>query len=181
MRPSPLVIFNHKLTLCSQWASGVGVGATLTLTWSSAVTISQVVLYDRPNLDDQVTGATLTFGDGSSVSTGALFNDGSATVINLASPVKTSTLQFYVTSVSDTTGSAGLAEIQVFGSAVISGGSSATPTSSGASSSAATSSGTATSTSAAPSATPTGLDLALSATAVASSQSDSTGQVSGFS
>lgn len=98
-----------------QWASGTTVGTTLTLTWSSAISITQVVLYDRPNLSDQITGGMLTFDDGSSVTFGALVNDGSATYVNLTSAVTTSSLLLTVTSVSSTTSSAGLAEIEVFG------------------------------------------------------------------
>lgn len=125
-------------------------------------------MYDRPNLNDQITSATLSFSDGTSVNVGALQNDGSATYVNLASPVTTSWLLFTITGVSATTGSAGLAEIQVFSAA--SGNSTST-------------SGSPTSTSSG--ATPTstaalGVDLALTATAVASSQQDATSQVSGW-
>lgn len=124
-------------------------------------------------------GGTLTFSDGTSVSVGALVNDGSSTLVNLATPVTTSSLEFAVTSVSGSTGSAGLAEIQVFNSASVSGSNGAVTATSGSANST-IASGTATSTSAAPSATSTSLNLALSATAVASSQADSTAQVSRF-
>lgn len=110
-RPRALLIPNSS----SQWASGTTVGTTLTLTWSSAINITQVVLYDRPNLSDQITGGTLAFDDGSSVTFGALVNNGSATYVNLTSAVTTSSLRLTVTSVSSSTSSAGLAEIQVFG------------------------------------------------------------------
>ena len=36
-----------------------GAGSWLELAWSSAQTIQTVVLYDRPNLNDQITAATL--------------------------------------------------------------------------------------------------------------------------
>ena len=42
-------------------------GSWLKLTWSSPQTINTVVLYDRPNTNDQVTGGTLTFSDGSTI------------------------------------------------------------------------------------------------------------------
>ncbi|NIZ92784.1 DUF7402 domain-containing protein, partial [Kineococcus rubinsiae] len=62
----------------AEWASaGEGVGASLTLSWPAAVSLSRVVLFDRPNLDDRVTSGTLTFSDGSSVAVGALGDDGS--------------------------------------------------------------------------------------------------------
>lgn len=105
---------NGCLALLLQWASGTGVGTTLTLTWSSAVKISQIVLYDRPNLSDQITGSKITFGNGQWVEIGALVNDGSATYVNLSTPVTTSSLVFTVLSISSSTGSAGLAEIEVY-------------------------------------------------------------------
>lgn len=165
----------------AQWASGTGVGATLTLTWPYSITVTQVVLYDRPNLNDQITGGVLTFSDGTSVAVGSLNNDGSATVINLATPVTTSSLRFAVTSVSDSTGSAGLAEMQVYSSATISGGSTVAPPATTSSGAVNGTTSTVTSASSAPSSTPTGVDLARSAIAVASSQSDDTRQVSRFS
>ena len=38
----------------------------------------KVVLYDRPNLNDQILSATLTFNDGSTVQVGPLDNGGAA-------------------------------------------------------------------------------------------------------
>lgn len=100
-----------------QWASsGQGVGATLTLTWSSAINILQVILFDRPNLSDQITGGTLTFApSGSVVTFGELANNGGATKVTLASAVSATSVTMKVTSVSSTTGNVGLAEIQVYG------------------------------------------------------------------
>jgi hypothetical protein len=97
-----------------EWATaGGGVGSWLKLTWTTPQTVSKVVLYDRPNLNDQVTGATLTFSDGSTVTVPSLNNDGSATTVTF--PTKTTTsLLFTVTSVSSTTANVGLSEIQVY-------------------------------------------------------------------
>ena len=82
----------------------------LNLAWASPVTISQVVLYDRPNTGDRVTGGMLTFSDGSSVTVPALDDTGGPTPVNF--PAKTVTsMRFTVTSVSSTTGNVGLAEI----------------------------------------------------------------------
>ena len=48
-----------------EWATiGGKAGSWLQLTWSAPVAIDRVVLYDRPNADDQVTSATLSFSDG---------------------------------------------------------------------------------------------------------------------
>ena len=62
-----------------------GAGAWIQLTWSAAVTLNRVVLYDRPNASDQITGGTLTFSDGSSVPVGPLANDGTAVTVDFAS------------------------------------------------------------------------------------------------
>ncbi|KAM0752192.1 hypothetical protein T439DRAFT_312308 [Meredithblackwellia eburnea MCA 4105] len=101
----------------SEWAtSGGGVGSTLTLSWSSAVSIASIILFDRPNLDDWVQGATITFGDGTSATVPSLNNNGTATPFNLAKTVSTSSLVFKVTAIGPTTGNVGLSEIQVFSS-----------------------------------------------------------------
>ncbi|GAA5902982.1 hypothetical protein JCM6882_009662 [Rhodosporidiobolus microsporus] len=99
-----------------EWATfGQGVGAWIQLTWPYAVQVSQVSLFDRPNLNDQVKGGRLTFSDGQVVSIGALTNDGSATNFSIPSIVTTS-IKLTVTSVSSSTSSVGLAEFAVFGS-----------------------------------------------------------------
>ena len=86
----------------------------MTLTWPSAQTVGQIVLYDRPNGNDQILGATLSFSDGSSVVVGALNNDGSATALTFVAKTITS-LKLTVTSVSATTQNIGLSEIVVLG------------------------------------------------------------------
>jgi hypothetical protein len=98
-----------------EWAtSGKGAGAWLKLAWTSPVVISRIVLYDRPNSNDQITAATLSFSDGSSLTTGTLPNDGSALSLSFAAKTVTS-VQLNVTAVSSTTLSVGLAEIEVYG------------------------------------------------------------------
>ncbi|KAF7595230.1 hypothetical protein BBP40_006976 [Aspergillus hancockii] len=80
----------------NEWATDGGkAGSTLTLTWYNPQMISEVYLYDRPNVMDQVTGGIIRFDDGSNVSIGVLSN--------------------YVTSVSPSTSNTGLAEIEVYG------------------------------------------------------------------
>jgi hypothetical protein len=98
-----------------EWASyREKVGAWLRLAWPSPYRVNRIVLYDRPNLDDNITNATITFSDGSSIVTGPLNNNGSAT--ELTFPVKTCTsLTLTVTGVSNSTYEIGLSEIQVFG------------------------------------------------------------------
>jgi len=66
-----------------EWATnGENVGAWMQLNWSAATAIKQVILYDRPNLNDQILGGTLLFSDGSSIQVGALPNDGSPLSLN---------------------------------------------------------------------------------------------------
>ena len=49
-----------------EWATlGQLAGAWINLAWPSPVTVSQVILDDRPNLEDNVTYGTLSFSDGS--------------------------------------------------------------------------------------------------------------------
>ena len=58
-----------------EWATdGEHAGAWIRLSWATPYVVDRVVLYDRPNADDNVTGGTLTFSDGTSVSVGALDN-----------------------------------------------------------------------------------------------------------
>jgi hypothetical protein len=102
----------------AEWRTkGEKTGAWLNLVWSSAHTIDRVVLYDRPNLKDQITSAILSFSDGSSVSVGTLNNDGSAVTIVFSARTVTSLL-LTVTGVSGTTTNIGLAEIEVYEVAV---------------------------------------------------------------
>jgi LmbE family N-acetylglucosaminyl deacetylase len=97
-----------------EWATaGGGVGSWLKLSWSSPYVLSSVVLYDRPNTADQVTSATLTFSDGSTVSVGSLPNDGSPLVVSFA-PRATSSLLLTITGVGSSTQNVGLAEIQAW-------------------------------------------------------------------
>ncbi len=95
-----------------EWATnGELAGAWIKLTWSNPVTVSQVILHDRPNLVDNVLAGTLFFSDGSSVAVGALPNNGAGLAVLF--PSKTITwLQFRVDSAVGA--NIGLAEIEVF-------------------------------------------------------------------
>ncbi|MGZ4956224.1 MAG: discoidin domain-containing protein, partial [Methylobacter sp.] len=98
-----------------EWATTAqGAGAWIQLNWNAPRTVSKVVLFDRPNTNDQITSATLTFSNGSTVSVGALDNAGGAVTINFA-PVVTSNVKVTVTTVSGSTVNVGLSELQVFG------------------------------------------------------------------
>ena len=97
-----------------EWASqGEGVGAWLNLGWASAQRLDSITLYDRPNPNDQITSATITFSDGSSVPVGSLPNDGSPLTVTFVPRMVTS-LRLTVTGVSATTGNVGLAELKAY-------------------------------------------------------------------
>ncbi len=98
-----------------EWATnGGGAGSWLQLTWSSPQTFDTIVLYDRPNLNDQITGGNIQFSDGTSIPVGTLPNNGTAYTLTFTAKTVTS-LQLNITSVSPTTSNIGLAEIQVLG------------------------------------------------------------------
>ena len=98
-----------------EWATiGQKAGAWIQLKWKKTYTVSQIVLFDRPNTNDQITSATLTFSNGSKVKVGSLSNTGGATVINFP-PVVTNTVKVTVNTVSSSTSNIGLAELQVYG------------------------------------------------------------------
>lgn len=95
-----------------EWATdGEAVGAWIELEWSSPVTIQQIKLYDRPNLNDQILAATALFSDGTTVSVPTLDNSGAATTVNFAARTVTS-VRISVTAASGY--NVGLAELEVF-------------------------------------------------------------------
>ena len=97
-----------------EWATNGGKkGSWLKLTWTSPVTTNEAVLYDRPNLNDQITGATLTFSNGTTATVPALNNNGSATTV-MFPVVTTTSLLMTVNSVSSSTQNVGLSEIMVY-------------------------------------------------------------------
>lgn len=98
-----------------EWvASGEGAGAWIQLDWTNPHTVSRVVLFDRPNPADQITGATLTFSDGTTVTVPTLPNGGAKHVVNIP-PRATTSLRVTVTAVKPGTSNAGLAELEVYG------------------------------------------------------------------
>jgi chitodextrinase len=98
-----------------EWATvGEKAGAWIRLAWGSAQTVDRVVLYDRPNLDDQVLGGILRFSDGSSIAVGALTNGGVPVELRF-DPRNVTSVTFTVTASSASTLDVGLAEIRVYG------------------------------------------------------------------
>ena len=70
------VIDGYPGDYTKEWATlGQLAGAWIQLKWSSPVSVSKVILYDRPNLTDNVKSGTLLFSDGTSLSVGQLPND----------------------------------------------------------------------------------------------------------
>jgi hypothetical protein len=114
-----------------EWATvGGKAGSWLNLAWSSPQTLDHVVLYDRPNSNDQITGATLTFSDGSTVSVPSLANNGSAVTVSFPARSTTS-LRLRINSVSSSTLNIGLAEIEAWTAAVSDSGSTTATTTTG--------------------------------------------------
>ena len=93
-------------------ARGETEGAWIKLTWPSEVEVWEVVLYDRPNLLDNVRSGVLIFSDGSQVNVGALPNDGAPFHVEF-DPRTVTWIQFKV--MTATGGNPGLQEIEVFG------------------------------------------------------------------
>ncbi|CAN5422538.1 hypothetical protein BH09PLA1_BH09PLA1_29940 [soil metagenome] len=98
-----------------EWASEhEKTGAWITLEWKDAQTIDTILLYDRPNTTDHVTGGLITFDDGSTIEVGELPNDGSKPVELNFKPKTVRSLTFKVTEVSAETQNAGISEIAAF-------------------------------------------------------------------
>ena len=88
-------------------------GSWIQLDFPAPTTINGVVLYGRPNPDDQITGATLVFSDGSTVPTGVLPANGSAKTLRFA-PRATTSLKLLVTAVSARTRNVGLTQLEAY-------------------------------------------------------------------
>lgn len=94
-----------------EWTTnGENVGAWIQLKWPAATAVRQVILYDRPNMNDQILGGTLLFSDGSSIQVGALPNEGLPLSVSFPSK-NVSWVKFRVDKAN---GWIGLAEIEVF-------------------------------------------------------------------
>ncbi|MGV8964934.1 MAG: DUF7402 domain-containing protein [Cellulomonas sp.] len=115
------VALGYPIDRTKEWVTRGGVaGSWIELSFPAATAINGVVLSDRPNADDQVTGGELTFSDGSTVAVGALANNGSA--MSLSFPARTTTtVRFTVTSVSATSRNIGLAELETYANMPVAG------------------------------------------------------------
>jgi len=97
-----------------EWVSkGERAGAWIQLDWSEYYTIDRIRLYDRVTLGENITGATLTFSDGSSIKVDALPQDGSAKEITF--PAKTvNWVRLTIDSTNPECYNIGLSEIEVY-------------------------------------------------------------------
>ncbi len=108
------VVDGYPGDFTKEWASvSQGVGAWIELSWPTPQTVNDIVLNDRPNLNDQVLAGTLLFSDGTTLAVGALDNSGGSNEIQFA-PKQITSVRFTITQVSTTTSNIGLAEFQVY-------------------------------------------------------------------
>lgn len=107
------VIDGYPKDYTKEWATTRELaGAWIQLSWLKPMTLDRVVLYDRPNLTDQILGGTLRFSDGTAVSVPALNDNGAATEI-LFSPKSVASVKLEVTKARGY--NAGLAEFEAYG------------------------------------------------------------------
>jgi LmbE family N-acetylglucosaminyl deacetylase len=95
----------------NEWAACEGASRPrVTLSWPRPVLVNEVVLYDRPSMENQVTAGELTFDEGRAISVDALPNNGSPHVVRFA-PRRIRQLTFTVLSA---IGTPGLSELEVY-------------------------------------------------------------------
>ncbi|HCC71440.1 MAG TPA: hypothetical protein DEQ09_09875, partial [Bacteroidales bacterium] len=95
-------------------SDGEKTSAMIRLNWPGIEKVSRVWLFDHPGLKDQVTSGMLVFSDGSTIKVGELPNDARSCKQVIFDEKEISWIAFMVTSVSETTRNAGLAEFAVF-------------------------------------------------------------------
>lgn len=98
--------------LLHQWITDYEPEADLTLTWSSPVTLTKAVFYDRVSAADNVASGKITFSDGTVVEFGALDPDGLPTEVAFDAVTTTSAVIHVVAD--DGTLSVGLDEVEFY-------------------------------------------------------------------
>ncbi len=88
-------------------------GAWIQLDWASPVTIGRIVLFDRPNVDDHVQEATLSFSDGSTLPVGPLDNWGRSSIYEFGART-IDQVRLTVDATSTATRNIGLSEFEVY-------------------------------------------------------------------
>ncbi len=102
-----------------EWATeGGGAGSWIRLDYPAPTPVDGVVLYDRPNLRDQIMAGVLEFSDGSSVRLGELPNNGSGLTVRFPARTVTS-VRLLVTAVSGSTKNVGLAELETYATVTV--------------------------------------------------------------
>jgi LmbE family N-acetylglucosaminyl deacetylase len=108
------VIGGYPICPSKEWsADGELNGAWIKLTWPRTYLINKVILYDRPNLSDQILKGTLTFSDGSSLKVNSLPNNGRGYIITFQ-PKLVSWIKFTIDNALGY--NTGLAEFEVYSS-----------------------------------------------------------------
>lgn len=108
------VVSGYPEDRSAEWSSGAREGATIRLTWDTPQTVDRVALYDRINLDDNITSGLLTWSDGTTTPIGALPDDGLSPFEARFAPRTVRWVEFKVLSVRPSTVNCGLAEFAVF-------------------------------------------------------------------
>jgi LmbE family N-acetylglucosaminyl deacetylase len=95
-----------------EWAAnGQTTGAWIKLSWEKSISANRIILYDRPDLDENILKAKLTFSDKSTLDVGPLNKNGGAYVINF----NTKKFKWVKLTVQQAEGTnTGLAEFEVF-------------------------------------------------------------------
>jgi hypothetical protein len=94
-----------------EWASNGELNPWIQLNWSSSVSISSIVIFDRNNLTDNANGGTLYFSDGSNINVTGIPADGTGKQVTFG----TKNITWVKFQVSGGQGlNVGLSEIQVF-------------------------------------------------------------------
>lgn len=97
-----------------EWASKGEQDPLVELYWNEPLVTSQIILYDRPNLSDNVNSVDITFSDGSSLTFDAVDSAGGPSVINF--PEKE--IEWVSLSISGSGPNVGLLELEVYGNYV---------------------------------------------------------------
>jgi len=84
-----------------EWVASGLAGSWAQLTWGTPQQVTRIVLHDRPDSSENITGGTLSFSDGSTIAVGALPANGSGLNITFAQKTITS-VRFTVTTASGT-------------------------------------------------------------------------------
>lgn len=97
----------------NEWVTkGETAGAWIKLTWNQAYVVNKIIIYDRPNLNENITSSTLSFSDGTFIEVGILPNNGSGYEINF----EAKTIEWVKYTVNTAAGeNIGLSEFEVYG------------------------------------------------------------------